>query len=923
MAKLEIDEATWAALNSLLDRALDLAPAERLRWIDALEVQYDALKPRLRDLLSGDHVLRTSRLLDTIPKLPDVADEEEASPSTAAGDLVGPYRLLRELGTGGMATVWLAERHDGLIPRPVALKLPRHFWRSAALRERLTRERDILAGLTHPNIARLYDAGITADGQPYLALEYVEGWRLDEFVRKSGLDVRRRVLLFLQVADAVAYAHAQLVVHRDLKPSNILVTADGRVRLLDFGIAKLLDQGEAHETELTERSGRALTPDYASPEQIAGLPIGTVSDVYSLGVVLYELLTGQPPYRLTRASRGALEDAILHVDPAKPSDAAEERSTKASLRGDLDWIVLKAMAKERTRRYASVTDLAADLRRFLRNEPVEASPPSATYRIGKFVRRHRVGVTAAALLVASLLVGTAGTTAGMVRARRAEAAARSQAATADRYSTFLVDMFETAAPEGSKGRDVTVQDLLHSGAARVRQELAGEPLLEARLLATIGWVYTRLGLYADARSLLDDAVALARKTGEGGRGDLAQALVRLGQTERYLNEPDKAGSDDQEALTILERLYGPNDVRVEPATTELGLLLRISNPEQALRFYRRSYDLLVAARGEADGDAAVLLQNIGSIHRRALHYHDAKDAYERALPRLQRHFGERDPHVGAVLGNLAVVYRSLGEYERAAEMAQRGLEADTAASGPDHPDVGIDWQNLAGSTDKLGDVPLALEQIDRASGIFERHFPPAHPLRIQAANLRAGLLIELGRLDEARQAIDAFAGTKAASVETRRSLLSGLVILADIERLQGQVHTSEAVAERVLADPAVQGDRVLEADARWVHACALALQAKTADAEAERKRAAQIESAVADEAAFPGVLAQAKYLACAGDAAQAITILRAAASKGFRDPLVLHDPAFASLRARPDFAPIAAAVAPRTRPGALPASTHG
>jgi len=310
-----------------------------------------------------------------------------------------------------MATVWLAERHDGLIHRPVALKLPRRSWRSAALRERLTRERDILAALTHPNIARLYDAGITADGQPYLALKYVEGRRLDEFVRDRSLDPRERVALFLQIADAVAYAHAQLVVHRDLKPSNILVTADGHVRLLDFGIAKLLEQGEARETELTAQSGRALTPDYASPEQIAGMPIGTASDVYSLGVVLYELLTNQRPYRLTRDSRGALEEAILQVDPARPSDAADARATRAALRGDLDWIVLKAMAKERERRYVSAAELAADLRRFLRNEPVEASPPSTTYRIGKFVRRHRLAVGAGGLLILSLLAGTAGTTA--------------------------------------------------------------------------------------------------------------------------------------------------------------------------------------------------------------------------------------------------------------------------------------------------------------------------------------------------------------------------------------------------------------------------------------------------------------------------------------------------------------------------------
>ena len=286
---------------------------------------------------------------------------------------------------------------------------------------------------------------------------------------------------------------------------------------------------------------------------------------------------------------------------------------------------------------------------------------------------------------------------------------------------------------------------------------------------------------------------------------------------------------------------------------------------------------------------------------------------------MRRHFGERDPHVGAVLGNLAVVYRSLGDYERAAEMARRGLEVDTSVSGPDHPDVGIAWQNLASSTDKLGDVRLALEQIDRAIEIFGQRFPPAHPLRIQAANFRAGFLIELGRLSEARKTLENFAGTEAASLEAKLSLLNGLVILSDIERLDRQLLKSQALAERVLADPAVRGDRRLEADARWAHAYALAMQAKTEEAEAERTRALDIESVVAQGAAFPGVFAHAKYRVCAGDAAGALAILREAVAQGFHDPLILHDPAFASLRESSDFAPIAAAVASRVRPGAAAA----
>lgn len=917
MPKFDIDAGVWSTLNSLLDRALDLAPAERIPWIDGLSPEYEALKPRLRDLISRGAGLRTSQILGSTPGFSDL-EEEDGTPPAGAGDIVGPYRLTRKLGEGGMGTVWLAGRNDGLIPRPVALKLPRG-WRRTALAERMARERDILATLNHPNIARLYDAGITTEGQPYLALEYVEGRRIDEFVAEAGLDLRRLLALFLQVTDAVAHAHSQLVVHRDLKPSNILVTDGGNARLLDFGIAKLVEQGEAGETELTEQSGRALTPDYASPEQIAGAPIGTASDVYSLGVVLYELLTRVRPYRLDRDSRGALEEAILQTDPPKPSDAAAERSMKAGLRGDLDWIVLKAMAKERGRRYASAADLGADLRRFLRHEPVEASPPSARYRMSKFARRHRVGVSAAALLILALMAGTAGTTAGMVRARRAEASARLEAATAERYSNFLVDMFEAAAPEQSKGREIGAREILQSGAARIRKELAGEPLLQARLLATIGWVYTRLGLYPDAQPTLDRAVELARGQG-GGKLDLARALVRRGQTERYLNEPVKAESDDREALAILERAYGPNHVNIEPAVTELGLLLRMRDPEQALRLYRRSHDLLVAAHGESDGFAAVLLQNIGAIHTRASRYRQAKDAYERALPLLIRRFGERDPHVAAALGNLGLVYCGLGDYPKALETARRALAVDTSVSGSDHPDAGISLLNLARISDKAGDQRSALEEADRASEIFGRRFPSGHPLRIRAANLKAGFLIELRRLAEARATLGNLAVAEGVSADAKVGVLSGRVILADIERLDRRLQKSEELARGVLADPAVHRDRRLEADARWAHAYALAMQAKMEEAEGERKQALAIESALGEGVAFPGVFADAKYRLCAGDVAGSIAILREAAAKGFHDPVVLSDPAFAVLRENPDFAPIAAAVTPRGLPA--PAAGH-
>src|SRR5262245_22319683 len=299
---------SWTRLNRLLDEALDLPPADRERWLASLGPEHHAVKTRLSALLAHASSVQASSFLAAPhmgPTTPDPSSSDQCATPSAPdedrpGAIIGPYRLLRSIGAGGMGAVWLAERADGLFQRQVALKLPRAAWPRADLVERMARERDILAALTHANIARLYDAGLTAGGRPYLALEYVEGRTIDAYCASERHDVRARLRLFLQVIDAVAYAHARLVVHRDIKPSNVLVTHDGQVRLLDFGIAKLLDDGSDRDTRLTELSGRPHTPEYASPEQISGEPLGIATDVYSLGVVLYELLTGTRPYKLHR-----------------------------------------------------------------------------------------------------------------------------------------------------------------------------------------------------------------------------------------------------------------------------------------------------------------------------------------------------------------------------------------------------------------------------------------------------------------------------------------------------------------------------------------------------------------------------------------------------------------------------------------------
>src|SRR5579862_1435353 len=412
-------------MSRLLDEALPLDAAGRRAWLEALPEEHQDLAQALQDALlaSGARLAEIERLA-TLPELLAPAKTEALFASgLQAGARVGPYELIRTLGGGGMAEVWLARRADGAFRREVALKLPMLHRLRGDLEQRFARERDILASLEHPHIARLYDAGVDPDGLPYLSMEYVEGSPLTDWCDAHRLGIRARLELFLQMLEAVQYAHEKQVIHRDLKPSNVLVTKSGQVRLLDFGVAKLLEADESQLTELTDVHGRALTADYASPELLHGESVDARSDIYSLGVLLYELLTGVRPYRLRNAaSLGLLEDAISRVEVKKPStqveaDAARVRSTTAEklarqLRGDLDAIALKALAKEAAKRYPSVAALAQDLRRYLQTRPIEALPTRFTDRLWKFVRRNRtvVGVTATAataiaVAVAFLVVG--------------------------------------------------------------------------------------------------------------------------------------------------------------------------------------------------------------------------------------------------------------------------------------------------------------------------------------------------------------------------------------------------------------------------------------------------------------------------------------------------------------------------------------
>jgi eukaryotic-like serine/threonine-protein kinase len=455
---------------------------------------------------------------DSISSAPFRKDDFASTPNRAAGERVGPYRLIKELGRGGMGVVWLAERADGTHARQVALKMPLVENLNWLLAARFARERNILASLEHPSIARLYDAGVDDKTQPYIAIEYVLGVPITDYVRDKKLKPEATAQLFIRVIEAVAHAHTQLVIHRDIKPSNILVDTKGEPHLLDFGIAKLLDDEDsqtADATQLTRLSGRALTLDYASPEQVNNATLGTASDVYSLGIVLYELLTGRRPYNPKGSTRRDLEQAILDQDPAKPSDQlltantgdSESGKSARRMRGDLDTVVLKALRKDPKQRYATAQAFADDLKRYLAYEPIAAKPDVGLYKVGRFVRRHRAGMVATAAVTAALILGVVGTTWQAVVANGERDEARYFAKRAEAEITF-VDMMISEV--GKDGHPMTMREIVDHGVEILSKTKRSDPALAAGLLLPLAGRYGDMGLPKKEAEVMDMAVEIAR-----------------------------------------------------------------------------------------------------------------------------------------------------------------------------------------------------------------------------------------------------------------------------------------------------------------------------------------------------------------------------------------------------------------------------
>jgi len=736
-----LDPERWRALRPLLDEALELPAGERAAFLDRACAGDPTLRAELEALLAADAAAEHSpaggaldapagavaRALLAEGGAPGPGGPGEAPAERWVGRTLGPYRILRLLGEGGMGIVFEAEQENPR--RLVALKVVRGgaFLDDARLRL-FRREIEALARLRHPSIAPIYDAGRTDDGQHYFAMELVRGAPLDEHLRErpreggEAADLRARLALFLEICDAIAYAHQRGVVHRDLKPSNVVVEDEARegdsgsrrprVKVLDFGLARITEGDVALSTRRTEPRAIEGTLPYMSPEQARGEPVSIDlrSDVYSLGVLLFEMLTGELPYEVPRGPLHESLRAICEAPPRRPSLIVP------ALRGDLEVIVLKALEKVPSARYATVPALADDVRRALDDQPITARPPGAAEQLRRFARRHRTAAAFSAVAAGLLVLGAAGTTIGMLRARAAEqeakrlaAEAREEARTAESVSRFLVGLFEAADPESSKADAITARQLLDKGTHQLENSLQDEPIVRARLYQTLGTVHRNLGLYRQAREQLTRALALRRET------------------------------------------LGPDHLDV--ATSEYvlaGLLRRLGEYDEAERRYRAALEIRLKALGPDHRDVAGSYGGLANVFIERGEYARARPLCEQALATIERAVGPEDAAVTLYLYNLALLLKSMDDLAAARPLVERAIRIEERSLGPEHPSIGGDHVMLGEIMARLGDVPGGLAEMRRGIAIEEKGFGAGHAYVGESRTGLSAVLHQAGDFESAR-----------------------------------------------------------------------------------------------------------------------------------------------------------------------------
>ena len=842
----------WQDADRLFDEALRLPPPQRAGWVEAHCGDDPALRRQVEALLQADAAATGFLEIDGVRLAGPLIDPPEAE---AAGRAIGPYRVVRELARGGMGVVYLAERADGGFEQRVALKLIKRGMDSDRIHRRFLAERQILARLSHPNIARLLDGGVTAEGQPYFAIEYVHGRTILDHCESHRLGIDERLRLFLHVCEAVRYAHGNLVVHRDLKPGNILVTEDGQVKLLDFGIAKLLTDGqedggdEGPDGLVTLTGDRVLTPEYAAPEQVLGNAVTTATDIYALGAVLYELLTGRRAHHVDRRTPTEIVRAVIETQPAAPSVVAPAERRRA-LRGDLDVIVLTALKKEPARRYQTVDRLAGDITRHLGGFPVTARPETLRYRAAKFAGRHRIAVAAWSAVALSLLIGLAGTIwQGQVAARQARVAG-AEAAKQRAVRDFLVRLFRSATPGHTLGREPSARDLLEEGRHQLDTALAAQPEVRAELLEVVASAYGALGLAPQADTLFEQAVALARTLPDQGGRTLPTALTDWAGNLLVQSKFDRAGALLREAIA-LRRTRNPDDPDLAQPLRSLGRVHTYTgNRDSATALLREALAIDLRHHGPESWQVANGFDDLGYELLRQRNLAGADSAIGAALTVWRRLLPADHPSLLWTLGNLSAVRRAQGDLAEAerllkevvagqqriyphghSELAHsigwlggllaeqgRWAEAESITApmvalhrpllGPDNSHVAMLLENLADYRYRLGRLAEAERDRREVTEIWQRAHGGEDRMTLASMDKLAVDLREQRRFAEAESLF-----RQTLAVRTRHpgdphpDLAGNLLELGILERMRGR----PAEAERLLRD-ALEANRAGPSD---------------------------------------------------------------------------------------------------------------
>lgn len=810
---------SWNTVQSLFAQAVELTEPERDTFLEQIRAQDPDLYEELRSLLQADS--EPHSLLEGL-----AVEAMAPEPLSLHGQQIGPYQLVEEIGSGGMGTVYLAERTAGNFEQTVALKLIKPGMDSQEILRRFRSERQIMARLQHPNIAALLDGSLTTDGRPYFTMEYIAGEPITAYCDNQQLTVEERLDLFQTVCAAVQYAHRNLIVHRDLKPGNILVTKDGTVKLLDFGIAKVLAPEGGDPTSpsavRTRTGARVLTPEYAAPEQIRGEQITTAADLYALGVILYELLTGRRPFALAR-SPAEIEQAILTTDPQKPSTAVTQQTASVEsesdlptseaisaarntlperlrkrLRGDLDNICLMALRKEPERRYGSVEQFLQDIKRHLAGLPVSARPATLGYRIDKFVHRHKAGVTTAVavlLLIAALI--------GFYTARLAEERdrARLEARKAEQVADFLQGLFAVADPEQAKGESITARELLERGADRISTELADQPEVQATMMTVIGDVYRSLGLYAEATQQLEQAVRIREQLYGPDHPEVAEAYFQLA----HVHHDD---FDHQAADAALAKALAIQRQNFEPIAPEILRSLHLQaqthslhgNYARADSIYREILNTHATKSTLSEEAHTAILRDRAAVQRELGHFETAEKLYRKTLGLNRRIYGEVHPEVAIVLHALGDVLRHKGDLTGAEAFYRQALIMREKLFGDVHPDIGETLNHLARLLYNAGEYDRAEPLARRALAVRKHVYGDANVAVVASSGCLAGILKEKGEIAEAEKLYRQNVATLAELVgEAHPYYAASLNSLAGTLFARGDLKAAERLYRRSLA----------------------------------------------------------------------------------------------------------------------------